>query len=74
MFTDDKITEIFVMCDEFSQKFDEFFKIKGTVLLVCGRRGCFKYLASGNQKNRPFGYFKNLTSGNQKSLPAGSGR
>ena len=26
MFTDDKITEIFVMCDEFSQKFDEFFK------------------------------------------------
>lgn len=25
MFTDDKITEIFVMCDEFSQKFDEFF-------------------------------------------------
>ena len=29
---------------------------KGTVLLVCGRMGCFKYLASGNQKNRPFGY------------------
>ena len=26
MFTDDKITEIFVTCDEFSQKFDEFFK------------------------------------------------
>ena len=26
MFTDDKITEIFVMCDEFSQKFDVFFK------------------------------------------------
>ena len=26
MFTDDKITEIFVMCDEFCQKFDEFFK------------------------------------------------
>ena len=26
MFTDDKITEIFVMCDGFSQKFDEFFK------------------------------------------------
>ncbi|MBS7373863.1 MAG: hypothetical protein KIG57_07330, partial [Muribaculaceae bacterium] len=47
---------------------------KGTVLLVCGRRGCFKYLASGNQKNRPFGYFEYLASGNQKSLPAGSGR
>ena len=28
---------------------------KGTVLLVCGRMGCFIYLASGNQKNRPFG-------------------
>ena len=47
---------------------------KGTVLLVCGRMGCFKYLASGNQKNRPFGYFKYLASGNQKSLPAGLGR
>ena len=26
------------------------YKIKGTVLLVCGRMGCFIYLASGNQK------------------------
>ena len=23
---------------------------------ICGRMGCFIYLASGNQKNRPFGY------------------
>lgn len=23
--------------------------------MVCGRMGCFIYLASGNQKNRPFG-------------------
>ena len=30
------------------------YKIKGTVLLVCGRMGCFIYLAIGNQKNRPF--------------------
>ena len=29
---------------------------KGTVLMVCGRMGCFIYLASGNQKNRPFGF------------------
>ena len=31
------------------------FDCKGTVLDF-GRMGCFIYLASGNQKNRPFGY------------------
>ena len=45
------------------------FDCKGTVL-VCGRMGCFIYLASGNQKNRPFGYIY-LASGNQKNRPFG---
>ena len=39
---------------DFSEVGFEKFKIKGTVLLVCGRMGCFIYLAIGNQKNRPF--------------------
>lgn len=42
MFTDDKITEIFVMCDEFSQKFDEFFKKTSLEAPKSGKRKYYR--------------------------------
>lgn len=42
MFTDDKITEIFVMCDEFSQKFDEFFKKTSLKAPKSGKRKYYR--------------------------------
>ena len=42
MFTDDKITVIFVMCDEFSQKFDEFFKKTSLEAPKSGKRKYYR--------------------------------